>query len=69
MTKEEKSIVKIDSHQQLDTGTIESEKPDEKEVAYALDIWKKTIDVQQHFNTIEMQIRNFAVQALLQLRH
>lgn len=29
-----------------------------------LDAWKKIIDVQQHFNTIEMQIRNFAVTIL-----
>lgn len=26
-----------------------------------IEIWKKVIDVQQHFNTIEMRIRNFAV--------
>jgi hypothetical protein len=29
-----------------------------------IEIWKKVIDVQQHFNTIEMQIRNFAVTIL-----
>ena len=29
-----------------------------------LEVWKKVIDVQQHFNTIEMQIRNFAVTIL-----
>lgn len=26
-----------------------------------LDIWKKTIDVQMHFNELEMKIRNFAI--------
>ncbi|MEN5299013.1 HAD family hydrolase [Brucella sp. TWI559] len=26
-----------------------------------IDIWKKSVDVQQHFNQIEMQIRNFAL--------
>ncbi|WP_367358427.1 hypothetical protein [Methanothrix sp.] len=29
-----------------------------------VEIWKKVIDVQQHFNAIEMQIRNFAVTIL-----
>jgi phosphoglycolate phosphatase-like HAD superfamily hydrolase len=29
--------------------------------ALAVDIWKKAIDVQVHFNEIEMKIRNFAV--------
>ena len=36
----------------------------EKDIERAIDIWKKTIDVQQHFNSIEMQIRNFAVTVL-----
>jgi len=44
--------------------TTNLKKPDEKHIGYALEIWKKTIDVQQHFNTIEMQIRNFAVTIL-----
>src|SRR5436309_4916972 len=26
-----------------------------------LELWKKTVDVQQHFNTIGMQIRNYAL--------
>lgn len=29
-----------------------------------VEIWKKTVDVQQHFNTIEMQIRSLAVTVL-----
>lgn len=29
-----------------------------------IEIWKKVIDVQQHFNTIELQIRNFATTIL-----
>ncbi|MBU4557418.1 MAG: hypothetical protein KJ747_11165 [Actinobacteria bacterium] len=33
-------------------------------VELALEAWKKTVDVQQHFNTIEMQIRNLAVTVL-----
>jgi FMN phosphatase YigB (HAD superfamily) len=27
----------------------------------AIDIWKKCVDVQQHFNDLEMRIRNFAI--------
>jgi hypothetical protein len=30
----------------------------------AFDAWKTTVDVQQHFNLIEMQIRNFAITTL-----
>ncbi|HEX8684645.1 MAG TPA: hypothetical protein VF707_20165 [Ardenticatenaceae bacterium] len=29
-----------------------------------MEAWKKTVEVQQHFNTIEMQIRNLAVTVL-----
>jgi hypothetical protein len=32
--------------------------PDDKVVA---EIWKKIVDVQQHFNDLELQIRNFAL--------
>lgn len=38
--------------------------PDQKEcepIQIALEAWKKTIDVQQHFNDLELRIRNFAV--------
>jgi hypothetical protein len=37
---------------------------DDKKITFALEVWKKTIDVQQHFNSIEMQIRNIAVTVL-----
>jgi phosphoglycolate phosphatase-like HAD superfamily hydrolase len=30
-----------------------------------VEVWKKTIDVQQHFNDIELRIRNFAITILL----
>lgn len=30
-----------------------------------LDVWKKTVDVQQHFNDLELKIRNFAVTLLV----
>jgi hypothetical protein len=39
-------------------------KIDDKKANFALEAWKKTIEVQQHFNTIEMQIRNFAITVL-----
>ena len=29
-----------------------------------LDVWKKTVDVQQHFNDLELRIRNYAVTIL-----
>lgn len=28
---------------------------------YVLEVWKKTVDVQQHFNDIELRIRNMAI--------
>ncbi len=30
----------------------------------AVDVWKKTVDVQQHFNDLELRIRNYAVTIL-----
>lgn len=37
-------------------------KPDRDDtLAYAVDVWKKVVDVQQHFNDIELRIRNFAL--------
>ena len=38
-------------------GSI-SDKPDPKVV---VEIWKKVVDVQQHFNDLELRIRNFAL--------
>jgi hypothetical protein len=29
-----------------------------------VEIWKKTVDVQQHFNDLELRIRNFALAVL-----
>ena len=34
---------------------------DKTTTQYALETWKKTVDVQQHFNDLEMRIRNFAI--------
>src|SRR5919107_1068106 len=33
---------------------------DESRISSYLDVWKKTIDVQQHFNDLELRVRNFA---------
>ena len=33
-------------------------------MALASDLWKKTVDVQQHFNDLELRIRNYAVTIL-----
>ena len=38
-------------------------KSSDKYLSSVLEIWKKTIDVQQHFNDIELRIRNFALTA------
>jgi FMN phosphatase YigB (HAD superfamily) len=37
------------------------EKDDAEDVKNSIDVWKKTVDVQQHFNDLEMRIRNFAI--------
>ena len=41
-----------------------SPKIPEKEIELAIEVWKTTIEVQEHFNTIEMQIRNLAITVL-----
>ena len=33
----------------------------EQEIKNVIEIWKKVVDVQQHFNDLEMRIRNFAI--------
>lgn len=33
----------------------------EQRIKNGIEIWKKTVDVQQHFNDLEMRIRNFAI--------
>lgn len=36
--------------------------PEEKDkIQYAVEAWKQTVDVQKHFNDIEMRIRNYAI--------
>lgn len=35
-----------------------------EKVALVVDVWKKTVDVQQHFNDLELRIRNYAVTVL-----
>lgn len=36
-------------------------KLDHKNIPYVIDIWEKVVDVQQHFNEIELKIRNLAL--------
>ena len=36
-------------------------KDEEQAIKNGIEIWKKTVDVQQHFNDLEMCIRNFAI--------
>ncbi|MER8390795.1 HAD family hydrolase [Mesorhizobium sp. M1340] len=38
-----------------------AEVSDNDKLSLALDAWKKTVDVQQHFNDLEMRVRNFAI--------
>ncbi len=44
--------------------TVEGEPPG-KEYEQIIDIWKTSLEVQQHFNDLELQIRNFAVTLLV----
>lgn len=44
--------------------------PFKKEVSpddlpHVIEVWKKTVDVQQHFNDLELRIRNFAISLLV----
>jgi hypothetical protein len=40
------------------------EQEDDTYLKYKFEAWKTAVEVQQHFNTIEMQIRNIAVTVL-----
>ena len=42
------------------TAIVSSTESDD-EIKNVIEIWKKCVDVQQHFNDLEMRIRNFAV--------
>lgn len=42
-----------------DTGVTDKER-----LSAALEIWKKTVEVQQHFNDLSLRIRNFAITVL-----
>jgi hypothetical protein len=39
-------------------------KIDSNNIQHVMEAWKKTIEVQQHFNDLELRIRNFAVTIL-----
>jgi hypothetical protein len=38
---------------------------DSPEIKYLIDAWRKTVEVQQHFNDIELRIRNYDLTLLL----
>lgn len=42
-------------------GSSESPLPSEQEIGFYIEIWKKEVDVQQHFNDIEFRIRGLAL--------
>ena len=49
-------------------GTVPSSLvPEDVDPTHVVEIWKKTIDVHQHFNNIEMRIRNIAITVLAAL--
>jgi hypothetical protein len=47
-----------------DDSSLEREKLEFEAVRLRVDVWKKTVDVQQHFNDLELRIRSFAVTVL-----
>lgn len=47
-----------------DDGSGQSTQPPDPEVAQNVEIWKKIVDVQQHFNDIGWRIRSLAITAL-----
>jgi hypothetical protein len=53
---------KLKEIKEIETTAIRESK--EKEIEQSIEIWKKTIDVQQHFNDLELRIRNFALTVL-----
>ncbi|KAB1108349.1 HAD hydrolase-like protein [Neorhizobium galegae] len=56
------SFAEIFMHCDFEAFSSGEKKPDsELEIKNALEVWKKTVDVQQHFNDLEMRIRNFAI--------
>lgn len=50
---------------ELATLGIELQKLDNEKLKLVVEVWKKTVDVQQHFNDLELRIRNFALTLLV----
>jgi hypothetical protein len=48
---------KVDSENTSAVLTVEDR------TKFLLEVWKKTVDVQQHFNDVEMRIRNLRLQS------
>ena len=51
------------SEQPVATNASADANPND-ELKMAIEVWKTVVEVQQHFNTIEMQIRNIAITVL-----
>ncbi len=49
------------------TGTVshEAERLELERLKLVVEVWKKTVEVQQHFNDLELRIRNFALTLLV----
>jgi hypothetical protein len=48
-----------------DTTSNDRERIELERLKLTVDIWKKTVEVQQHFNDLELRIRNFALTLLV----
>ena len=56
------SFAEVFIHCDFKAATTEQQnEPNDESTQFALETWKKTVDVQQHFNDLEMRIRNFAI--------
>lgn len=48
-----------------DIPNLERERLEIERLKLVIDVWKKTVEVQQHFNDLELRIRNFALTLLV----
>lgn len=53
------------SQLELTTLGIELQKLENEKLKLIVEVWKKTVEVQQHFNDLELRIRNFALTLLV----
>lgn len=55
------SFAEIFIHCEFEPFPSKTKDDREQEIKNGLEVWKKTIDVQQHFNDLEMRVRNYAI--------